>query len=103
MQELCAKMRGSAPTLKDIVLQSADLVEPVNLYCDEDLSQDSVPDEEEELVPYSIDTTCECEVKVRLVVKATRAAIRTLEQLLYQELQIVCPVCSRRIIRNGRH
>lgn len=102
MQTLCAKMRGNAPTLKDIVLQSADTVEPVDLYCHESLSQDCIPEEEEELVPYSIDSNCECGIKVRLVVKATGAAIKTLEVLLFEELQIVCPVCSRRIIRNGR-
>lgn len=102
MQELHAKMRGNVATLKDIVLESADLVEPVNLYCDESLSEDSVPEEEEEFSPYSIDTVCACGVKVRLVVKATNAAIHTFEALLFQELQIICPVCSRRIIRNGR-
>lgn len=95
-------MRGNAPDLKDIVLQSADYVEPVDLYCDESLSPDSSPEEEEELEPYTIDTQCNCESKVRLVVVATKAAIRTLEILLFQELGIVCPVCARCFIRHGR-
>lgn len=95
-------MRGNAPSIKDIVLTSADLVEPVDLYCNESLSPDSVPEEEEELVGYSIETVCNCYTNVRLVVRATRAAIRTLEALLLQELEIVCPVCARRILRHGR-
>lgn len=95
-------MIGHAPSLKDIELDLEELVEPVDLYCSESLSPDSEGEEEQPQLLYRIDSECECGTKVRLVVSATGAAIRTLQVLLTEELQIVCPACATRIFRNGR-
>lgn len=94
-------MIGKNPTIRDIELNLEELVEPVNLYCEESLSPDS---EGEEALPvvYRVDTECECGTALRLVVGATAAAIRTLQLLLTEELQIICPECARRLLRNGR-
>lgn len=95
-------MIGNKPTLNDIELDLEELVEPVNLYCEETLSPDSEGEEVEPQVVYKVETECECGTALRLVVAATGAAIRTLHLLLTEELQIVCPQCARRIFRNGR-
>lgn len=95
-------MIGQAPSLRDIELDLAELVEPVDLYCSESLSPDSEGEEEEPQLLYRVDTECDCGTKVRLVVAATGAAIRTLHILLLEELQIICPTCARSNVRNGR-
>ncbi|ATQ38346.1 E7 [Gammapapillomavirus 11] len=97
-------MMGEKPTLKDIVLeeQLADMVMPANLLCEESLSPDDTP-EEESLSPYQVDSLCKaCNKRVRLFVVATAGAIFVLEQLLFQNLSIVCPVCSRSNLHHGR-
>lgn len=96
-------MIGKQPNIPgDIELELEELVLPQNLLSEESLSPDSEADEEEELQPFKIDTCCACETGVRVCVLATSAAIRTLQQLLLQELKIICPRCSRNLLRNGR-
>lgn len=95
-------MIGRQPTLQDIELDLETLVEPVNLYCEESLSPDSEGEEEDVEVIYRVDTYCDCGTAVRLIVTASDAALRQLQQLLLQDLQIVCPPCARAIFQNGR-
>nr|AYA93477.1 MAG: E7 protein [Human papillomavirus] len=97
-------MMGEKPTLKDIILeeQLTDLVMPAHLLCEESLSPDDTP-EEESLSPYQVDSLCKaCNKRVRLFVVATPGAIYLLEQLLFNNLSIVCPVCSRSNLHHGR-
>lgn len=92
-------MRGNEPTIRDIELE---LQEPVNLLSNESLSPDDIAEEELQ-APYKIDTCCgSCYRPVRLVVTATRHGILHLESLLYSDLGILCPGCTRGKFRNGR-
>lgn len=96
-------MRGNKPTIRDVELELEELVLPVNLMSNESLSPDDPGAEEEPLEPYKIDTSCgTCSTGVRLVVGATRAAIRTIEVLLTAELSLLCPTCARNRFRHGR-
>ncbi|AKP16348.1 E7 [Human papillomavirus 202] len=97
-------MMGNAPTLKDIELGAdfGELILPSHLLCEESLSPDDSP-EEALLSPYRVDSLCNaCTSRVRLCVVATAEAIQFLEQLLFRDLSIVCPRCSRDILRHGR-
>ncbi|AFL02847.1 E7 [Human papillomavirus 154] len=98
-------MMGQTVTLKDIELGEPleDLVMPAHLLCEEEsLSSDDTP-EEESLSPYQVDTICNsCNKRIRLCVLATTGAIHLLEQLLFHDLSLVCPHCSRDILRHGR-
>nr|AYA94412.1 MAG: E7 protein [Human papillomavirus] len=96
-------MIGNHPDIKDIELDLQALVLPANLVAEESLSPDSEADEEEEQQPYRVDTCCRsCGTGVRLCVISTQLAIRTLQQILVQELSLVCPGCSRTIFQHGR-
>lgn len=98
-------MMGEKPTIRDIDLEETleNLVMPSSLLCEESLSPDDTP-EEESLSPYWVDSRCDsCKNPVRLCVVATSGAIHLLEQLLFNDLCIVCPVCSRTLVRHGRH
>lgn len=95
-------MIGNAPTIQDIELNLEEYVEPVDLFCSESLSPDSEGEEEEPQLLYRVDTVCDCGTRVRLVVAATSAAIRTLQLLLSEELDIICPGCARNRFRHGR-
>ncbi|AEM24629.1 transforming protein [Human papillomavirus 140] len=97
-------MMGNAPTIKDIELDAelGDLILPSQLLCEESLSPDDSP-EEELLSPYRVDSLCNsCTARVRLCVVATADAIQFLERLLFRDLSIVCPRCSRDVLRHGR-
>nr|ATQ38667.1 E7 [Gammapapillomavirus 11]AYA93911.1 MAG: E7 protein [Human papillomavirus] len=98
-------MMGKAATLKDIELGEPveEIVMPAHLLCEEEsLSPDDTP-EEESLSPYQVDTVCKtCEKRIRLCVLASAGAIHLLEQLLLHDLSLVCPHCSRDILRHGR-
>ncbi|ANG08928.1 E7 [Human papillomavirus 181] len=95
-------MMGKTPTLQDIKLE--DLVLPASLICEESLSADDVPEEESvTLSPYRVDSNCfKCNCHVRLCVVASFGAIHLFEQLLLQDLCILCPGCSRLQSNNGR-
>nr|AYA94914.1 MAG: E7 protein [Human papillomavirus] len=95
-------MRGDRPTLDDIILE--ELVMPINLLCDEP-SESLSPDcegEEERLDPYRIESTCYiCGLRVRIVVVSSSDGIRCLEQLLLEEVSLLCATCARNL-HDGR-
>ncbi|ATQ38339.1 E7 [Gammapapillomavirus 11] len=95
-------MMGKNATLQDINLE--ELVLPANLICEESLSPDDVPEEESAVLsPYRVDTECyTCNRRIRLSVVASTAAIFLFEQLLLQDLNVVCPGCSRQNFNYGR-
>ena len=96
-------MIGPENKVGDIELQLDELVMPANLLSDEVLSPNE--DEEEEFVPYRIDSTCGvCRARIRLHVTASDEGIRGFQQLLLSQLSFVCLTCSRAICRrqNGR-
>nr|AYA93746.1 MAG: E7 protein [Human papillomavirus] len=88
----------------DIELDLEALVLPENLLSNESLSPDTEGQAEEvEQAPYTIDSTCHsCGARVRICVVATRRAILSLQELLTEELLLLCPSCSRSVVRNGR-
>lgn len=97
-------MIGKEVTIPDIVLEELqELAQPIDLHCYEELpdatSEES--EEEPERIPYKIVVPCcGCPVKLRLYVFATHFGIRALQDLLLQEVQLICPQC-RETIRNG--
>nr|AYD41497.1 MAG: E7 protein [Human papillomavirus] len=92
-------MRGEKATIPDIEL--SELVLPANLVSDESLSPDATA--EEEPCPYRIDSHCHsCGSRIRVTLVATEFGIRCFEQLLFRELCLLCPTCSRQLTRNGR-
>ncbi|ATQ38162.1 E7 [Gammapapillomavirus sp.] len=94
-------MIGDRPTVGDISLNLEELVLPDNLLCNESLSPDSEPEEEQDL--YRIDTCCKlCNCRIRVVVFATGSAIALFEQLLFGQLSFLCPRCSRATSQHGR-
>ncbi|AUB51283.1 E7 protein [Human papillomavirus type 216] len=95
-------MQGKEPSLKDITLELSDLVMPENLLSNESLSADEDP-EEEQVTPYRVDSCCpNCHKRVRVCVLATDFAIYQFERLLLEQLQFICPGCSRVIFSHGR-
>lgn len=88
----------------DIELDLESLVLPENLLSNESLSPDTEGQAEEvEQAPYTVDTCCNsCGARVRICVIATRIAILTLQELLTLELNLLCPPCSRTVVRHGR-
>ncbi|ATQ38533.1 E7 [Gammapapillomavirus 22] len=98
-------MIGPKIDVKDIELHLEELVLPENLLSNESLSPDTEGQPEEvEQVPYRVDTYCKaCGTGVRVFVLASRLAILTFERLLVEELNLLCPNCSRIYFRHGRH
>lgn len=95
-------MRSNKPTIPDINLELHDLVLPANLLTNESLSPDDVP-EEEQLLPYRVDTSCDtCRAGVRLVVVTSVQSIQLLQQLLATDLNLLCPRCYRGLFQHGR-
>nr|AYA93518.1 MAG: E7 protein [Human papillomavirus] len=88
----------------DIELDLESLVLPENLLSNESLSPDTEGQAEEvEQAPYTVDTSCKsCGAGVRICVVASRLAILTLQTLLTLELSLLCPSCSRSVVRHGR-
>lgn len=103
MQRVYTKMRGEKPTIQNINLELDELVLPVPLLAEEEsLSPDADPEEEEQH-PFSVDTYCyTCKAGVRFFIVATASAVRTLQQLLFAELNFVCTRCSKQQNRHGR-
>ncbi|QBR53197.1 E7 protein [Tree shrew papillomavirus 2] len=99
-------MRGQTPTLKDIVLESVPEVgyaDEVDLYCYESMPTDEEMEAEQPQplqaprAAYKIESECGvCEQKIRLFVACSRSAIYSLYQLLFEDLDIVCPQCAVR-------
>ena len=78
-------MQGSVTTIPDIVLDT--LVLPANLVCDESLSPDVEPEEEQ---IYKVDSICHT------------CGIRRLQTLLLADLHFLCPSCARALCHHGR-
>nr|AYA94749.1 MAG: E7 protein [Human papillomavirus] len=94
-------MIGEKPTIPGIDLELEQLVLPDNLLCNESLSPDSEPEEEQDL--YRVDTCCNhCNCRIRVVVVATGSAIALFQQLLFAQLSFLCPRCSRETSNHGR-
>lgn len=95
-------MHGQVATIKDIVLEERP--EVVDLHCNEQLLDSSESEEEdsvrEQLVEqaqqaYRVVTTCGwCKCLVRLAVECRDADVKVLQQLLLDNLSIVCPRCA---------
>lgn len=96
-------MIGKQATIPDVVLDLQEFVQPIDLYCDEelpDLPEEAPEEEQQSYTPYKIVAPCvTCGAKLRLFVYATEFGIRTQQNLLIQEVQLLCPVC-RDSIRN---
>ncbi|ADO63738.1 E7 [Human papillomavirus 148] len=91
-------MQGDIVTLPDIELES--LVIPANLICNETLSPDVEPEEEQ---TYKVDSQCHtCGARLRVCVVASYTAIRRLQLLLLEDLHLLCPHCARALCENGR-
>lgn len=99
-------MHGQVATIKDIVLQ--ELPNVVDLHCHEQLLDSSESESEDdrdgvhEQQPveqaqqaYRVVTTCGiCWCPVRLTVQCRDADVKVLQQLLLDDLSIVCPCCA---------
>lgn len=99
MQKLFRQiMQGSVTTIPDIVLDT--LVLPANLVCDESLSPDVEPEEEQ---IYKVDSICHtCGTRLRVCTIASVTAIRRLQTLLLADLHFLCPSCARALCHHGR-
>ena len=93
-------MIGKEVTLQDIVLELNELqpeVQPVDLFCEEELPNEQQEREEEpqiERASYKVVAPCGCcKVKLRIFISATDFVIRSFQQLLIDELQLLCPDC----------
>lgn len=93
------RMIGKEATIPDIVLELQQLVQPTDLHCYEELSEEETETEEEpRRIPYKIVAPCcFCGSKLRLIVLATHAGIRSQEELLLGEVQLVCPNCREKL------
>lgn len=100
MQAVQIIMHGTVPDIKDIVLEDVnELILPVNLLSDEDLSAEAELDSAH--VPYQIIAYCLCGSRLKFSVAASPEGIRRFEQLLLGELLLLCTGCSNRF-RHGR-
>lgn len=93
-------MIGTTPTIKDIVLQEAPPC-PLNLQCYETLEEEIEVQAEAEpqpaLQPYRVDVPCGlCTRPLKLVILSDPSGVRTLQQLLCDNLSLVCGACSNR-------
>lgn len=93
-------MIGKEVTLQDIVLELSELlpeVQPVDLFCEEELPNELQEAEVElhiERTAYKVVVPCGCcKVKLRIFITATEFALRTFQNLLFEQLQLLCPEC----------
>lgn len=93
------RMIGKQATIPDIVLELQELVQPIDLYChEESLETEEATEEELCYIPYKIVAPCvTCGAKLRLYLLATDHGIRTQQDLLLREVQLLCPVCREKI------
>lgn len=99
-------MIGEAPTLKDIILTETPVA--VDLFCDEQMPTEEEFDELDSLQlregprpreqVFVIYTACgRCEADIRVCIECEHQSVLILEQLLLQDLQILCPECYLRL------
>ena len=92
-------MKGNQVTLQDVVLELEPL--PVDLYCEEELPTE-LEAEEEPVKPYKVVAPCGCcDSRLRLYIFATNFGIRTLQSLLLEDINLLCPTCRQRIQYGG--
>lgn len=89
------RMIGQQATIPDIELR--ELVQPTDLYCNEELSEEEATEEATCLTPFKIIVACICGVRLRLFVLATEDGIRQQQNLLLGEVQLLCPECRDKI------
>ncbi|CAW42227.1 E7 protein [Human papillomavirus 99] len=102
-------MIGKEVTVQDIVLELSVIqpeVLPVDLFCEEELPTEQETEEESDIerTVFKITAPCgcsNCKVKLRLFVNATELGIRTFQQLLTQDLQLLCPECRGNCNHDG--
>lgn len=94
-------MIGKEVTLRDIVLEFTE-PQPVDLHCEEELPEQDT-EVEPERTAYKIILRCGggCGTKLRLFVAATQVGIRGLQDLLLEEVVILCPDCRNSDLQHG--
>lgn len=91
-------MIGKQATIPDIMLDLQDLVQPIDLHCDEELSENQEEEPVPQRIDYKIVSSCGgCGIKLRIFATCTQFGIRTLQDLLLEEIALLCPDC-----KNGR-
>ncbi|AEM24650.1 transforming protein [Human papillomavirus 143] len=94
-------MIGKEVTVQDIVLELSEVqpeVLPVDLFCEEELPNEQETEEELDIerIVFKVIAPCgcsRCEVKLRIFVCASEFGIRSFQQLLTGDLQLLCPEC----------
>lgn len=87
--------------MQDIVLELSEVqpeVLPVDLFCEEELPNEQETEEELDIerIVFKVIAPCgcsRCEVKLRIFVSASEFGIRSFQQLLTGDLQLLCPEC----------
>lgn len=94
-------MRGSQPSLHELFVNE-ETPDVIDLYCYEDIDQITEEEELEETMPQdtyeivSVTNLCGiCGHPIGFNVRTTRDALRTLQVLLFEELQFLCFECSQ--------
>ena len=94
-------MIGKEVTVQDIVLELSEVqpeVLPVDLFCEEEVPNEQETEEELDIerIVFKVIAPCgcsRCEVKLRIFVYASEFGIRSFQQLLTGDLQLLCPEC----------
>ena len=94
-------MIGKEVTVQDFILELSEVqpeVIPVDLLCEEELPNEQETEEESNIdrTVFKVIAPCGCsfcEVNLRVFVNATEFGIRTLQELLTSDLQLLCPEC----------
>ncbi|CAW42261.1 E7 protein [Human papillomavirus 105] len=92
-------MIGKEVTVQDFVLELSEIqpeVLPVDLFCEEELPNEQEEELDIQKTVFKIIAPCGCsccEVNLRIFVNATDVGIRTLQELLTSDLQLLCPEC----------
>lgn len=86
-------MIGKEVTLRDIVLELTE-PQPVDLHCEEELPEQDT-EVEPERTSYKIILRCGggCGTRLRIFVAATHSGITSLQELLLEEVVLLCPDC----------
>lgn len=100
-------MRGDKPALRDLI--SAEEPDNIDLYCHEIIEEEAIEQQPEvefqpspayEIVSF-VGGCGDCNSDICFIVKATREAVRSLQELLLQDLQFVCYQCATTRINNN--
>nr|P08350.2 RecName: Full=Protein E7 [Bos taurus papillomavirus 4] len=92
-------MKGQNVTLQDIAIELEDTISPINLHCEEEIETEEVDTPN----PFAITATCyACEQVLRLAVVTSTEGIHQLQQLLFDNLFLLCAACSKQVFCNRR-